>query len=905
MNKTMGWFRIVCMRTVFSAMVILSLGFGLRAQQTTGRILGTILDSQGSAVPGAQITVTNQDTGAVRTANSGDDGLYTVPQVDAGKYTLEVKASGFGVKKITGAEVVVATDTRLDVKLDVGSVEQSIAVTEAAPLVDTTSSSIGGLVSEQRMADLPLNGRNWTDLTLMQPGVVRVIIPSMTGTAALAGANGTIYSSNGGALRSNFMSLDGANMTNLAGFNNSSVSNTSLGVDGIKEYKVVTNMFSAEYGLSMGSQTTIVSKGGSNQWHGDAFEYFRNSSLDARNYFDNVNPATSKSGIFPGKRLPPFHKNNFGGAFGGPIKKDKTFFYAVYEGVRERLGVTTIDTTLPIGCFIDQNGVTQPKVPAIIGNVNGVCTSGVTGQITVRPLILPIADLYPQPNAGGANYNLPYIQPTTENYGQIRADQNFSAADTAFLRYTVDIANQTVTPAFLHFIYPNQSASHFATIGENHVFSPILLNTGRFSYSRTFLSLISVVTDPALNVGTVLANDPTGGNIAGAFTPGGGTTAIGGLSTTSKFVQDLFTWSDDVFLSKGKHAFKFGTLINHYVAYPIQYQRASLSFGSLAAFFAGTNYSSYSLYTPTSQVASLAFTYNTFGVYAQDDYRVNPRLTLNLGLRYEIDTVPVERDPTLRWSIRYPLVDTTATPGNMFRNPSLHNFSPRVGFAWDVFGTGKTAVKGGGGIYYDVGNFGQFMASNAQAGPPIVLSVTVPNTSANPATPLTIPLSFPAGSVVPSPRTADYNLGQPTLYQWNMTVQQQLPWRMGLVVSYIGSRGVHQYQVRDGNPTVTIGLDSFGLPAYGCWNAAKSAAVQPGTNGALVGGCPSATIRPTSCYHGCGSRCNTATTTPAQQWQRCIRALDPSRIQFGTQFNELRLRATPLTIRCRPNSTNS
>ncbi len=840
MNKH-GVFGVGLRVCAFLACAILLFGAGISAQQTTGRILGTVLDNSGAAVPNAQITITNQETGTVRTTVSNSDGSYIVPQVPAGKYTVEVAASGFGTSKIAGTEVTVASDDRVDVKLQVGSVAQNVTVTEEAPQIDTTSSSVGNLVDEQQVADLPLNGRNWTDLTLMQPGVSQVLISGMTGqNATLAGANGTIYSSNGGALRSNFMSLDGANMINMAGYNNSSVSSTSLGVDGIKEYKVVTSLFGAQYGMTMGSQTTIVSKGGTNNWHGDFYDYLRNSAMDARNYFDQFNPSTGLSGIYPGHRLPPFKRNDFGVAGGGPIMKDKLFFYAVYEGIRERTGQSIIDTTFPMGCFVDQNGVTQAQVPAIIGNAGGSCVSSISGAIHVNPLTLPLADLYPQPNggAGAFNYALPFVEPTTEDYGQIRVDYTLSAADSAFVRFTADNTNQIIDPAFLGFVYPAKSSSDFVTLGETHILSPTVVNTARLSFSRTFVSLIGAGTNPVAP-GTVLAPDPVVGNITGSINPGSGVTAEGGQSTSSQISQNLFTLSDDIFWSKGKHAFQFGTLMNHYIDYPMQYQRASLSFGSLTNFLtldsAGqTNYSSYSFYTANSQVASLAFTTNTYGWYVQDDYRVLPRVTVNLGLRYEFATVPVEPNPALAWSLRNAATDNTATQGKIFKNPSLLNFSPRIGFSWDVFGNGKMAIRGGGGHYFDVGDYGQFMLSQAQAGPPVVSSVTVPNTLATPATLLQFPLQLP-GSLIVSPRSAAYNMSQPSLYQWNLTVERQLPWNMALIVGYIGSRGLHYYQVREGNPTVNVGTSAAGLPVYGCWNATKTTSTPVLSTGACPG----------------------------------------------------------------------
>jgi hypothetical protein len=392
--------------------LLLVTSFATKGQQITGSILGSVADSSGAAVPNAQITITNQNTGVSRTTVSGSTGFYNLPEVGAGTYSVGAMVSGFSPTEVKDVIVTVGNDTRIDLKLQVGSVNQSVTVSEAAPLVETTSSSIGSTVEEQKVEDLPLNGRNWTDLSLLQPGVTQARV--MTGnTPAVAGYNGTVFSSNGAPITSNAVTLDGASEKNLIGLNNSSMNNTSLGVDGIQEYKVVTSLFSAEYGMSMGSQTTVVSKGGTNQWHGDAYDYLRNASLDSRNYFDvldttNFNKfGTNKSLVYPGKRIPPFRRNDFGASLGGPIRKDKTFFYAVYEGIQQEQAQTITRKTFPLACFVDQNNVLQATIPAIVNdnaatNPYGLCTSvpatptpagynATTKAFTLSSVTLPLA----------------------------------------------------------------------------------------------------------------------------------------------------------------------------------------------------------------------------------------------------------------------------------------------------------------------------------------------------------------------------------------------------------------------------------------------------------------------------------------------------------------------------------
>src|SRR5207249_1241353 len=474
------------------------------AQLPTGTILGVVKDSSGAVIPGASVTITNIDTSLTRTGASTEDGTYRFPALPLGHYRLEVMKEGFSALSRTGITLEVGQEATIELILEVGSPGQTVTVAEEAPLVQTSNSTLGGVVDERQVSDLPLNGRNLIALTLMQPGVTQTsVIPATTIGNVLT--TGVTISNNGMSIHSNSYMLDGANMIGFFGINNSSIVGTTMGVDGVREYKVVTNTPSAEYGLSMGSQTTIVSKGGTNQFHGDAFDYLRNDALDARNYFDALDKlnfngfGTDKSLNYPGKRLPPFHRNNFGAAFGGPIKKDKTFFYAVYEGLRQTWGQTVATNTLPGNCF---DSATHVVTATSLSACSGVPTTNINPsvlQVLSAPIIPGQAGLFPYPNTNvdssgtklpGAtfNYSFPYIQPTSENYGQIRLDENLSNSDTFFVRYTHDRADQVANRAYSYQRDYESGAMQFATLSETHIFSPAFLNTVRFSYSRNLIS---------------------------------------------------------------------------------------------------------------------------------------------------------------------------------------------------------------------------------------------------------------------------------------------------------------------------------------------------------------------------------------------------------------------------------
>ena len=795
------------------------------AQLATGTILGVVKDSSGGTVAGANITVTNTETAQSRTVKTGDDGAYRFPGMPVGHYTLKIEKEGFKTSTQTGLVLDVSQEVVANVSMEVGSAAQEVVVTGEAPLVNTTTSALGGLVDEQKMADLPLNGRNYMDLSLMQPGVSQ--------NKSMGNSHGTVgiwYSSNGAPVRSNMVSLDGANMMTLLGGAATSEAGTTLGVDGIREFKVVTTSFSAEYGQSMGSQMLMVSKGGSNQWHGDAFEYIRNSALDAANLFDTA----SSSG---GRRLPEFQKNNFGGAFGGPIRKDKTFFYGVYEGVRQNLGFTPNDTVPRAGCHpvgatlangfgagqVIWNGAgKQPagsvgNCPDLGSTVDPITGNGATA--TLSAITAPFLALFPTPTVGATQYSFPGVNRASVNYGQIRFDQNISAADTFFARYTIDNTivnnvNQSVGDASTGVAFPQwglfaSGRNQFVTLAENHIFSPAVLNTARLSMSRTTVTDRNLYVpnpgDPPMDSSfyQLVAGVPIGNIVVTGLSTLGGNSGFGPPDDGQ--IQTVYTLSDDLFYTRGKHAFKFGLLVNRY------YQGVSgglrtegqATFTNMTNFL--TNFSStwigHKASTTPLENYNRYYIFNTFGMYAQDDYRATSRLTLNLGLRYEFMTTPTERN-NRSYAIRNVWSDPATTQGPPIQNYSLRNFSPRIGFAYDPTGSGKTSIRGAFGIYYDVGNIGVTMEQALLGTSPLITTCTVTN---SPAQPISVPLVFNNGNCS-TLFTNQYNAQQPHTLQYNLTIDRQLPGGLGLTVSYVGLRGIHLWTNREGNP-VRMGLN--------------------------------------------------------------------------------------------------
>ena len=601
---------------------------------------------------------------------------------------------------------------------------------------------------------------------------------------------------------SNNFLLDGTQIANQSNWGTASFAGTTLGLDGIQEFKVLTDTYDASYGMSMGSQMVMISKGGTNQYHGDVFEYLRNSALNARNFFD-------------GPKIPQLEKNNFGGSFGGPIRKNKTFIYAVYEGLQENLGFTANDLVPAAGCHGAAGTVITQAACPTLGLAPGSSVPIANANIAA------MLSLYPNPNNGTNSY---LFGPSTKvgvNYGQIRFDHSFSSSDSFFARYTIDSANinaannqgtpTTSGTAFPQFRGGGYDLDQFITLSETHTISPSMSNSARLAFSRTHFGSFPI------NVGSL----PTGiqpfltGHPFGFFSITNlATVGTGRLvgPPNSLHLQNIYSLGDDLYYQRGKHSLRFGTLLNRFneaLTSPVN-GSGSASYASFANFLRGVPLTYGGPLTGSD--INRYFLFNTLGFYAQDDYRMTSRLTLNMGLRYEFMTTPRETHGR-EYAIQNLKTDSTVLPGGelaawipgpVMQNGTYWNISPRFGFAWDVSGDGKTAVRGGAGIYFDVGNLGGTFSNEASASYPAILY-----TATNPANAIvTFPITPPtvdsvlSSNVANAATTVYYHAGQPYNYQYNLIVQRQLAGNTAISVAYVGSRGVHLWQQLEGNPTV-------------------------------------------------------------------------------------------------------
>ena len=848
----------------------------LHAQVAGATLTGTITDAQGGAVAGAKVSVKNGATGITTDTTTNGSGAYNLVNLRPADYDVSVSATGFNTTQ-TKVTLTVGAQQELSLSLKVGEMSQLVEVTGAAPVIETENATLAGNIQSQQIVELPLNGRDWASLATLEPGVIAVRpheqVTQPGGNLRGLGNQMTI---DGNRPTQNVYRLNGVIVNDYSNAGPGNVLGASVGVDAIQEFSVLTANYSAEYGFTSGGVINAITKSGTNQFHGSVYEFIRNAAFDSSDYLD---PVTK----------PPFVRNQFGGSGGYKILKDKLFIFGDYEGLRQSKGI-------PVTAKILSNNARNGIVDDACGNFPGTgyasnaayssCTVGGSAVIPV-PILTGACPFANMTNlAPGASSDcvdntisayMAALEPTQQNascvsnicsnvysgaqgvrddYFTLRADYKISDKDSVDASYYRDHSNWVKPNAFDNqtsgYILPNQSAA----LEEIHTFGSAMVNSARFGYTQ------SIVTNPGLSSALAAATNSAFGILPTTFGPGEagqggggagitGVTSFGGFSPQGGFSDWVQNYQgfDDITRQIGNHSVKFGVeIIRNHTDLVNANGNGSAGFGAISNWLQNEPYTVREPTVPPFTAGNTKH-YNRatiFGVYAQDDWKMKPNLSVNVGLRYEMSTIPTEINgkfellPTL-WSnpggcsedIKgLPVASTcTGLDNKVFdSNPTLKNFEPRVGFSWDPFKTGKTTVRAGFGMF-DVLPLPFMFGLNALQSSPSGAEVDLTNTSHQCPASGTLPVGCtvydPLGgqpcstSVITSPvpgcplaqgtfisglgpaatgvsaagtgrwQYTDRNPKRNYVMQWNFNVQRQLTANSSLTIAYAGSRGIH------------------------------------------------------------------------------------------------------------------
>jgi hypothetical protein len=721
------------------------------AAQITGGLTGVVSDTEGGVLPGVEVTITRQETGQVRRECTDDRGRYRASDLPLGTYQVRASLKGFQPAVHSGILMSIGRSLPLDFVLQVGGADEVVEVTASLPDVDSMTSQVGGLVHTQQIEDLPLNGRDFSQLVAFQAGVV---------TPPLSGADTTKLSISGGRPYETSFLLDGTDISRWDG-RPGGVTGLMLGVETIQEFVVLTNMFTSEFGGTGVSLVSSVTKSGSNDLHGSSYYYVRNSAFDAKNFFDA-----------PDEPIPAFRRHQFGGSGSGPIVKNKLFLFSNYEGLRQSLGVT--------------NTLRVPSANARRGLLADPDKPGELHQVTIDPGSAIWLTAFPEvnsPRTFGPDIGEAIVatsEPTREDYFAVKLDYVFPAGDTISTRYTFDDSllrspNPATIPGSA---IVDNARNQYGTLQYNSLIAPELINVVRFGVSRNH-------DGSAWEVGALPSEF--------SLVPGKplGRLSVSGLSAVgvdtyrpNLWISNVFDLNDTLSWSKGAHLLKVGGQFKRTQVQTTADLRYSgqITFTSLDKFLMGQPQRFAGALPGSSSYRGFRRSYGAGFIH--DDWRVNTRLTLNLGLRLESMPAAMEINGIVS-TLRDVMTSTEFTVGNpLFRaHNTLRGFAPRVGFAWDLTGSRRSVLRGGIGIFAEQIRENNY--ANARSTPPFVTDVVVNRP------PWPFPLEGKVTIPLLSPTVIEYNPKIPVTYNWNLVLQQQLSSSLSVTAGYLGSSSRH------------------------------------------------------------------------------------------------------------------
>src|SRR5437773_1827626 len=647
----------------------------LARAQASSSITGIVSDPSGTPVASASVSAKNLETGAVRSVSTSDAGDYEILSLPVGRYEVRAAKPGFEDSVRTGIELALGQEASIDFHLQVGTVSSEITVTGDAPMVSTTTKDISGLVAEQQVKELPLNGRSFDLLLPLNPGIVNFTWMKTGGTGISNSTTGNNFAVSGNRPQQNLVLLNGVEFTGAAE-NNMQPGGTSgmlLGVDAVREFNVQRDSYGAEFGKRPGGQVVIVTQSGTNQWHGTAFEFLRNNLLDAPNFFDQGD-------------APPFRRNQFGASIGGPVQKDKTFLFGNYEGFRQSLHQTS-------ATFVPDAASRAAAVPSV----------------------QPLLNLWPTPPAGAPDFSgiaevfSSPLQTIREEFGTARADHIFSERDMLAGIYTIDDGQDfTATPLDPFSSDVAMLREQVATLEETHVFSPALVNNARFGFSRVgyFFTGQPIPSTPAASVPGFLIGHSVGAVVVGGSAASNPQAQLGLAGSNNgsnlSIARNLYTFEDHVMLTRGRHQLEFGAWFQRFQSNETiaLSQFGQATFTSLQTFLNGT-ISSF-LFDPSPTEMNWR---SLLGAWSgQDTIRVTPRFTMTLGFRDEFTTGSNEAHGwAANYMFSYGVILTEPHVGDSLLTVNNAKFlpQPRIGVAWSPF-SAKTVIRAGFGMYNDL-----------------------------------------------------------------------------------------------------------------------------------------------------------------------------------------------------------